>query len=135
MGGRYPIREYLNCNTDFCVYILKCPCTLVYVGKTIGPFKKRFQKHRSDIRVALTKTAKGEQVDFNKPVALHFVTVKHQIHELRGMVIEHVKAPYRGGDRNRALLCREAYWIHTLGTVQPGGLNANLSLTCFIDDR
>lgn len=37
-GNHYCICD--NYNTDFCVYILKCPCTLIYVGKTIGPFKK-----------------------------------------------------------------------------------------------
>lgn len=135
MGNHYPIREYFNCNTDHCVYVLKCPCTLTYVGKTVGPFKKRFQKHRSDIRVALAKTEKGEQADPNKPVAMHFVTAKHQTHELREMVIEHIKPPHRGGDRDWLLLRREAYWMHTLGTVHPGGLNTNLSFTCFIDDR
>lgn len=101
----------------------------------VGPFKKRFQKHRSDIRVALAKTKKGEQVDPNKPIAWYFVKSKHQTHELRGMVIEHIKQPNRGGDRDRLLLCREAYWRYTLGTIQPGGLNTNVSLTCFLDDR
>lgn len=97
--GYSQIQDYFNCNIDFCVH-LKCPCTLTYVGKTIGPFKKRFQKHRSDIKVALAKTEKGEQIDLNKPVAVHFVTSKHQTQELRGMVIEHVKQPVRGGDPN-----------------------------------
>lgn len=68
----------------------------MYVGKTIGPFKKCFQKHRSNIRVALTKIEKGEQADPNKPVAIHFVTTRHQVHELHGMVIEHVKPPTGG---------------------------------------
>lgn len=95
-GNQYQIREYFNCNTDFSVYILRCPCALTYVGKTVGPFKKQFQKHRSDIRVALAKTEKGKQADPNKPAAVHFVTSKHQIHELRGMVIEQVKPPNRG---------------------------------------
>lgn len=52
-GRQYHIQGYTNCNTEFCVYILKCPCSLMYVGKTVGLFKQRFQKHRSDIRVAL----------------------------------------------------------------------------------
>lgn len=46
-GNRYRIKEYLNCNTDYCVYILKCPCALAYVSKTTGAFKRRFQKHRT----------------------------------------------------------------------------------------
>lgn len=59
--NRYRIKEYLNCNTDYCFYILKCPCTFTYVGKTTGPFKRRFQKHRSDIRLALSKTGQADR--------------------------------------------------------------------------
>lgn len=33
-GNQKRIRQYLNCNTEYCVYIFKCPCALAYVGKT-----------------------------------------------------------------------------------------------------
>lgn len=74
-GDCYQLWDHFNCNTDFFVYILKCPRTLTYVGKIIGPFKKWFQKHRSDNMIALAKTEKGaqiEQIDLNKLVAVHF---------------------------------------------------------------
>lgn len=134
-GKQYRINGYVNCNTEYCVYLLKCPCSMVYVGKTIGPFKRRFQSHRSDIKTALAKTANDLPIDLSKPVAVHFTIKKHQVHELRGMVIEHVDRPTRGGDRDCFLLRREAYWIHILNTVQPRGLNSYLSFTCFLDDR
>lgn len=40
-GKMLQIKSYLNCNSDHVIYILKCPCSLVYVGKTIIEFKKR----------------------------------------------------------------------------------------------
>ncbi|KAM9324586.1 glycerol-3-phosphate acyltransferase 1, mitochondrial [Gastrophryne carolinensis] len=56
-----------NCLTEYCVYLLKCPCGLAYVGKTVGPFKKRFQQHRSDIRININRHLKGESIDYEKP--------------------------------------------------------------------
>jgi len=38
----------------------------------------------------------------------------------------------RGGDIINKLLCREAFWIHTLNTLEPQGLNEELSLPCFL---
>ncbi|KAM9331059.1 uncharacterized protein PAF06_019410 [Gastrophryne carolinensis] len=118
-GRRYKIRGTYSCLTDYCVYLLKCPCGLLYIGKTIGPFKKRFQQHRSDVRISIKKHQDGETLDYDKPVAIHFVRHKHQTSELRGMVIEQVERPHRGGDRHLRLLQRETYWIHELDTVQP----------------
>lgn len=110
-------------NSDYCVYVLKCPCALAYVVKTTGPFRRRSQ------------TQECTQIDLNNQVVVHFVKHKHQIHELWGMVIEHVQQPIRGVDRNCLLLKCEASWIYTLGMVNPGGLNSNLSFVCFLDDR
>ncbi|KAM5158231.1 1,25-dihydroxyvitamin D(3) 24-hydroxylase, mitochondrial-like [Mantella aurantiaca] len=76
---------------DMCMYILKCPCGLTYVGKTIGAFRTHFQNHYSNKRIALEKHGKGETVDANKPVPLHFAELRHQTHELKGIVIEQPK--------------------------------------------
>ena len=54
--------------------------------------------------------------------------VKHDICTLRFQGIEVVNAPKRGGDRDRLLLQREAFWIHTLNTEYPKGLNEELLL-------
>lgn len=68
----------------------------------------------------LTKAKNHEQIDVNKPVAVHYVNHKHQTLELRGMTIEHlehVQQPIRGGDCDRLLLQCEAFWICTFGMV------------------
>lgn len=46
--------------------------------------------------------------------------------------IEYVKFPRRGGNRDQLLLQREAFWIHTLQTEFPKGLNEELLLGCFL---
>ena len=56
-------------------------------------------------------------------MARHFNNIKHDICTLRFQGIETVRPLKRGGDRDRVLLQREAYWIHALNTVFPKGLN------------
>ncbi len=43
--------------------------------------------------------------------------------------IERVTMPVRGGDVLKKL--REMYWVYTLNTVIPNGLNDDYSLKCF----
>lgn len=40
-GNSYQFPGLFTCDTVYGVYLLKCPCTLVYVGMTTGPFKQR----------------------------------------------------------------------------------------------
>lgn len=49
----------------------------------IDPFKRKFQRHRSDIRTALAKTINDGPIDLTKPVAVHFVTKKIRYINLR----------------------------------------------------
>lgn len=135
LGTPYTIKEFFSCNTEFCVYLLKCPCSMYYVGKTTGPFKRRFQKHRSDVKIQKQKFDKDGSMDLDKPVAVHFIKQNHQVHEMKGMVIEHVPPLNRGGDRNRRLLQRESFWIYTLDTVTPRGLNINFGFHCYLPTR
>ncbi|XP_078022959.1 EF-hand domain-containing protein D2 isoform X7 [Epinephelus lanceolatus] len=43
-----------------------------------------------------------------------------------------VNLPPRGGDHDKLLKQREAYWIHTLQTLAPKGLNDELLLNIFL---
>lgn len=45
-GKRYPIKGIITCNTKNVIYILKCPCDLLYVGKTSRSLKIRISKHK-----------------------------------------------------------------------------------------
>ena len=92
------------------------------MGKTTRELRTRISEHKSNIRLH----------DDKSPVARHFTAAGHGVCDLRFQGIEFVEPMRRGGDRGRLLLQREAYWIHTLRTESPKGLNEELVLSCFL---
>lgn len=73
----------MTCNTDGVVYVLWCPCDLLYVGETKCDF-----------------TTRG-RVGF--PVSKHFLYFKHNERDLRFMLVDYVLQPLRGGEKLTAL--------------------------------
>lgn len=112
-GKRYPINGFYTCNSNFVVYIIRCPCGLLYVGETTQRVKDRISKHKSTIRCE----------NLLLPIPAHFKSAKQSIAQLRFQVVEQVPLPRRGGNRVTLLKKRESYWIHELKTIQPFGLN------------
>ncbi len=49
-GTTFPVRGVITCSTKNVVYMLKCPCDNIYIGKTIRPLKQRISEHKSSIR-------------------------------------------------------------------------------------
>uniref|UniRef100_A0A8C5MB09 Reverse transcriptase domain-containing protein n=2 Tax=Leptobrachium leishanense TaxID=445787 RepID=A0A8C5MB09_9ANUR len=121
-GRKSKIKGYFTCNSTYVVYLLKCPCGLIYVGETTQKVKNRFIKHRSDIRT--------KKIEF--PVPEHFIRCGHDISQLRYQVIDEVPKLTRGGDREKLLKRRELYWIHHLNTLFPHGLNRESDLSPFL---
>lgn len=121
-GKSFSVRGRITCRTTFVVYLLKCPCGFGYVGKTKRELRIRINEHKSNIR----------NHDIKSPVARHFSESGHDVCTLKFQGIEAVRSFTRGGDRERYLLQREAYWIYTLQTVFPNGLNEELALSCFL---
>lgn len=97
-----PLR--VGSHVKFVVYLLKCPCGVCYVGRTKRELKIRVSEHKSSIR----------NRDEKSSVARHFNTAGHDVCSLRFQGIEEVRPVKRGRDRERRLLQREAFWIHTL---------------------
>ncbi|CAJ0958837.1 unnamed protein product [Ranitomeya imitator] len=116
-GKSYPIKGYYTCNSNFVVYLVKCPCGLLYVGETTQHIKDRISSHKSTIRCSKTWL----------PLPDHFLKNHHSIAQLKFQVIEQIDRPRRGGDRVRTLKQRESYWIHTLDTLEPRGLNREIN--------
>ncbi|XP_041420512.1 uncharacterized protein LOC121394223 isoform X1 [Xenopus laevis] len=59
-GKSYKIKDRLTCTSKNVIYIIKCPCGLVYCGKTCRQLKERISMHRSSIRAALDPKPKGD---------------------------------------------------------------------------
>ena len=121
-GQKVKVKGRITCRTKYVVYLIKCPCGYCYVGKTKRELRTRITEHKSNIR---TKDEKS-------PIARHFNSIGHDICTMRFQGIESVNPLKRGGDRDRLLLQREAFWIHSLNTEYPKGLNEELMLNCFL---
>ncbi|XP_073428203.1 uncharacterized protein [Dendrobates tinctorius] len=115
-GKSYPIRDYFTCETNFVVYIIKCPCGLLYVGETTQAIRDRISSHKSTIRCGKTWL----------PLPAHFKEARHNVSQLRFQIIEKVPRPKRGGNHVRLLKQRETFWIYTLDTLHPRGLNREI---------
>ncbi len=108
-GRQYNIKTQMTCRSKNLVYLISCKrCELQYVGETEQALHMRMNGHRSDIR-----TKKVE-----KPVAAHFCQANHSLRDLEVKAIE--KIHNNGTQRRRE---RESYWIFTLRTLAPEGIN------------
>lgn len=118
-GKNYTLKEFYNCSTDFVIYCLTCPCGLIYVGRTIRALRARFGEHRRFIE-------KGRD---HHSVPKHFLT--HHGRSTAGLsvwVIESIPAKYPAAERYKRLCQQETYWIYSLGTLAPGGLNEDIEV-------
>lgn len=114
-GGMMKITQFLTCDSSYVVYQLTCPCGKWYVGETTWDVKTRLNQHRYSIR--------KEKMDL--PVSKHFKEAGHTQSDLRFRVLEQVELGRRGGDRQAILKKRKLYWIYTLKTLRPNGLNVD----------
>lgn len=91
------------------VYIIECNrCGNQYVGETGNALHVRLNGHRSDIKAKIVE----------KPVAQHFNQPGHSMNDLTIMCIEKIRK-----DDPHLRRRRESYWIHTLETMAPAGMN------------
>ncbi|XP_073412618.1 uncharacterized protein [Dendrobates tinctorius] len=118
-GKRYGIRGFFTCDTNYVVYLIKCPCGLLYVGESTQHVRDRISSHKSTIRCKKTWL----------PIPYHFINANHSVSQLRFQVIEKVERPRRGGDHIKLLKSRESFWIYRSQTLAPKGLNRELDLS------
>ncbi|CAJ0935464.1 unnamed protein product [Ranitomeya imitator] len=121
-GKTFRINQFFTCESSYVVYLIKCPCGLLYVGETTQPVRDRISKHKSTIRCK----------NLLLPIPHHFHSLGHSVSQLRYQVIDSAPPPRRGGDRVASLHRKEAFWIHTLETLAPKGLNRDYELTAFV---
>ncbi|OCT92171.1 hypothetical protein XELAEV_18015225mg [Xenopus laevis] len=123
-GKKYLIRNYCTCESTYVIYViylLKCPCGLLYIGETTQKIRDRICKHKSTIRRDITAL----------PVPAHFHAARHSVSQLKFQIIDSVDEPRRGGARLMMLKKLEMQWIHKLDTIWPRGLNREYTL-CYV---
>lgn len=129
MGQKeYEIGDLMNCSTDKVIYMLTCPCQKMYIGKTKRQLKIRIGEHLRDIKKE-RDPEKGQE----SPVPKHFA----QYHQCRtdGLKVKGIyalKLPTRG-DFDRILLQKEKWWIFTLKSLAPLGMNVELNMQPFLE--
>ncbi|OCT74581.1 hypothetical protein XELAEV_18033566mg [Xenopus laevis] len=110
-GHKIPITQYNTCHSDHVIYGLNCPCGKLYVGQTTRAVKVRIGEHKRSIGSFDPNNKKT-----HTSVGRHFSNDKHSAISLKWM----------------ALHKQEAKWIELLNTIEPKGMNEDLSWKCFL---
>jgi hypothetical protein len=102
----------IDCETCNLIYLITChSCQKQYVGETKRSFRTRISEHDRDIRF---------KKDTN--ISRHFNSLSHDWPSSRLDIIEHL--PGDPDELSNHRLKRETYWIATLRSLAPIGLNA-----------
>ena len=115
----YKINFNFNCNSENVIYLLTCKvCNIQYVGTTITRFRDRFNQYKSNINLY----SQGRRGLMQERVISHFFEQNHNhtYLDIEVQVIDHCDP----NDKER----REEFWIFTLQTLQPNGLNVKTSM-------
>ena len=108
-GLSYPLRHNFTCSSKNIIYLITCTrCKKQYVGLTTQ-VNVRINHHRTNI-FNLTQTY----------ISNHFNFVDYSISHLSVQIID---TPSNGPNMQQELRHLKRYWINTLKTVQPFGLN------------
>ena len=115
----YTIRHNFSCTSKNLIYLITCQkCKKQYVGLTMQKLNTRINHHRSNI--------------FNKkPIYLcvHFNFPDHHIQDLSVQPIDTIDDQTQPLEELRKL---ERYWIRTLKTLKPDGLNLSTGFPTMI---
>ena len=104
----YTFHENFSCADTSVIYCIICDkCGKMYIGLTSNNLRTRFRAHR---HFSVTKKN-------SRPIYRHFACASHDFtRDHRIVPLEHCEPD--------ALPEREAFWIRTLHTLLPNGLNA-----------
>lgn len=121
--NQYTLKSFFNCSTTYVIYCISCPCELLYVGRTIRTLCARFGEHRRAVQA-------------NNPLystARHFTTHHQQnISDLNVWVIESISDHFTPAKRFQSLFRQETFWIYTLNSMTPNGLNEEIEINTVI---
>ncbi len=101
----YKIRHAFSCSSSNVIYLITCnKCKKQYVGKTNKPLRERINHHRSSINMKQSRY-----------ISVHFNFPDHNISNITVQAIDTTSE-----DKLAPL---EKFWINTLQTCKPKGLN------------
>ena len=104
------IRHSFTCSSTNVIYLITCTkCKKQYVGKTTRPLRERINHHRTSIR--------NHQIRY---INNHFNFPDHSLNNISVQAIDTTTI-----DKLNSL---EKYWIQTLQTIKPAGLNYTYDL-------
>lgn len=119
----YQLEGFYNCSTEYVVYCLTCPCKSLYVGRTIRPLRQCFGKHRRFIEKGCDEHS----------VPRHFL--EHHNQSTAGLqvwVLESIPRNLSEAEWFSKLCECETFWIYTLDTLAPNGLNKEIEVNTII---
>ena len=108
------INHGMNCSSNCIIYLLTCKvCSKQYVGQTTIKFRERWNNYKNHFRMISDSEEGVPQEAFHE----HFLSEGHHsvVEDISITLIDKTD----GGDPKR----RERYWIATLRTLSPLGLN------------
>lgn len=122
-GNQYTLKSFFKCSTTYVVYCISCPYGLLYVGRTIRTLRARFGDHRRAVQ------ANNPQYS----TARHFTTHHQQnISDLNVWIIESIPDHFSSAERFQCLCRQETFWIYTLNSMTPNGLNEEIEINTVI---
>ena len=109
------INHNFNCNSKCLIYLLSCKtCGKQYTGKTVDKFRSRWKNYKTDARKAASGNIESCKQQF---LQNHFLQDDHHgfLEDVEVTLIDKTQA----SDPTK----REYYWMGTLKTLYPDGLN------------
>ena len=110
LGMRSPwtLQKFTNCESTHVIYMLVCPCQLMYIGMTTRKVKIRVSEHRSTFRCKQSNTK----------LTRHYMEKNHGEDDLKWCVID--KLDKNDPNVTKRLFRYEQRWIYRLKTHRFG---------------
>ena len=119
-GESFKINHHLCCNDKCLIYLLTCKvCKKQYTGKTVDRFRLRWNNYKESDR----KFLRGEEIK-QKSLHEHFLSDSESFEEDVSICLIDKTDP---SDPHK----REYYWMRTLKTIAPFGLNTEETVNTY----
>lgn len=123
----FPIKPFITCCTKYVVYVIKCPCSKQYIGRTKRILHVRLGEHVANIKHGFSKHS----------LSKHYA-LKHDCNPegTTFLGINKFCGHKRGSDSNmvREVSRLETRWIYQAQTYTPFSMNIEWAVNAFINN-